>query len=75
MFKRILILFLLFFCCRNVNAGNIIKYSEDHFGYIGKYVKIYEDSTKNLDFQEILERKNDFSGSYGDLGYLHIPIG
>lgn len=67
MFKRIIILFLLFVCCSQGKADNIIKYCEDHFGYIGKYVKIYEDSTKNLGLNEILERRKDFTGAYGDV--------
>lgn len=64
---RIILSFFLAFFCTQVHATRVINYSEDEFGYIGKYVSIYEDSTNKLDFSQVYKLRNDFKGTFGDV--------
>lgn len=72
MLLRLFTIFLLLCSFGYLQAGNIIEYKNGDLGYIGRYIKIYEDPSKSLGINDILKKRESFTGSYGDVANFGI---
>lgn len=72
-FRIILLIFFVFAINFSASSNQVISFSKENNGkYIGKNISILKDDTRQLTFEDILQRKNEFISSHEKVPNLGV---